>query len=308
MYIKGIGHYLPDRTLLNKDFEKFVETTDQWILERTGIKQRHIAHENQFTSDLATEACLLALKMADVAPSDVEAIILATTTPDSILPQSACVLQHKLGSVKAFCFDLRAACSGFIYGLAVADGLMKAQGLNNVLVVGAETLSRIVNYKDRETCVLFGDGAGAVLLSQTEGNAGNLKSVHLASDGSLSNLLVVKNAYVEMQGKEVFKNAVKSISQCSQIALQKAGLTINEIDWFVPHQANIRILDKVAQDLGVSQARVATSISHTGNTSSASIPITLSEYISSGKISRGEKLLISAFGAGLTSGAAVLEF
>ncbi len=303
-----------------------VDTSDQWILERTGIKQRHIASPDQFCSDLAFEAASKALEMAQVKPEAIQAIIFATATPDSILPQASTMLQRKLGATAAFCFDIGAACSGFVYALSVADALIKAQNLDNVLVIGAETLSRITDYRDRETCILFGDGAGALLLSRRDQNPGQKPvkfASHLGSNGNLGELLTMKNerplspfertnthetAYLQMRGKEVFKHAVRMLAESSQTVLQKAELKISDIDWFIPHQANNRIMEAVAETLGLSSDKIASNIAMTGNTSSASIPLAMSQYHLAGKIKRGDKLLMAAFGAGITYGAAVIEF
>ncbi len=321
-FIKGLGHYLPTKTILNSDLEKLVDTSDQWILERTGIKQRHIADPEQFATDLAFEAAKKALEMAGVSADSVQAIIFATVTPDAVMPQASCILQRKLGAHKAFAFDIGAACSGFVYALSVADGLMTSQNLDNVLVIGAETLSRITDYRDRETCILFGDGAGAVLLGRRNESSTKFAS-HLASNGNLGDLLTMKNprphspfdrtqshetAYIEMRGREVFKHAVRMLSESSQIVVEKAGLQISDIDWFIPHQANQRIMEAVADTLGLRSDQIANNIATTGNTSSASIPLALSQYVESGKIRRGDKVLMAAFGAGITYGAAVLEY
>lgn len=300
-----------------------VDTSDQWIFERTGIRERHIAAIDQAASDLALHASRQALKMANLDAKDIQAIIFATATPDSTLPQAACILQAKLGATNAFAFDLGAACSGFVYAMSVADSLIKAQGLKHILVVGAETLSRVVDYQDRETCILFGDGAGALILSKSEKASSFPLSARLASDGTLGDLLTLGSGrpmdpfalsktkeldFIEMKGKEVFKSAVRAITQTSQTALEKAGLTISDVDWFIPHQANLRIMAAAAEMMGLDVARVACTIEDTGNTSSASIPIVFSRYFNDGRIKRGDKILISAFGAGLTSGAAVFEF
>ncbi len=291
-------------------------------MERTGIKQRHIAPPDQFTSDLAFEAATKALAMAEVKAEDVQAIIFATATPDAILPQVSCILQRKLGANRAFAFDVGAACSGFVYALGVADGLMTSQNLDNVLVVGAETLSRVTDYRDRETCILFGDGAGVVLLGRRPNSSVKFAS-HLASNGSLGDLLTMKNqrplspydrtqshetAYIEMRGREVFKHAVRMLSESSQIVMEKAGLKVSDIDWFIPHQANQRIMEAVADSLGLRTDQIANNIATTGNTSSASIPLAFSQYVEAGKIRRGDKILMAAFGAGITYGAAVLEY
>lgn len=261
--------------------------------------------------------------MAEVKPEDIQAIVFATVTPDAVMPQASCILQRKLGAHRAFAFDVGAACSGFIYALSVADGLMTSQNLDNVLVVGAETLSRITDYRDRETCILFGDGAGVVLLGKRPTQSSVKFASHLGSNGNLGDLLMMKNqrplslfdrtesletAYIEMRGREVFKHAVRMLSESSQIVVQKAGLQISDIDWFIPHQANQRIMEAVAESVGLRSDQIANNIATTGNTSSASIPLVLSQYVESGKIRRGDKVLMTAFGAGITYGAALLEY
>lgn len=260
--------------------------------------------------------------MAQVGPEAIQAIIFATATQEAVLPQAACTLQRKLGATNAFAFDISAACTGFIYALSVADSMIRAQGLSNVLVVGAETLSRVTDYRDRETCILFGDAAGAVLLGN-RGQGGPQLHSHLASIGTLGDLLTLKNnrptdpfwrqgsyeaSYLQMKGREVFKHAVKGLVESSQVVMGKAGLTPSEINWFIPHQANQRIMSAVADNLGFKDHQIASTIQTTGNTSSASIPLALSQYYKQGKIHRGNKILMAAFGAGITHGAALLEF
>lgn len=322
-FIKGLGHYLPAGVLTNADLEKMVDTSDEWIVLRTGIRQRHIAAAHEQTSDLAHQAALRALQSAGLRPEDLDAIIVATTTPDQTLPQTACSLQNKLGAQRAFAFDIQAACSGFVYALSVGDALIKAQGLKNVLVVGAETLSRITNYRDRETCILFGDGAGAVILSAEQNDAKMPLHFHLWSDGSIENILSLRDErprdpfatnaprewrFLEMKGKEVFKHAVRAMTSASAAVLSKAGLEIDDVDLFIPHQANQRILSAVADLLHINSHKVVSTLEVTGNTSSASIPIVLSQAFEAGTLKRGQKVLLAAFGAGLTSGAAVFEF
>ena len=321
-FIKGTGHYLPSKTLTNKDLESIVDTSDEWIFTRTGIRQRHIAGVHEQTSDLAFEASRRALLNAGINARDLDAIVLATTTPDNTLPQTACSLQRKLGAERAFAFDISAACSGFVYALSVADAMMRAQGLQNVLVVGAETLSRITDYKNRETCILFGDGAGAVVLQLDETGKKSPFHFHLASDGTLENLLFVyderprdpfapvhkERGFLEMKGREVFKQAVRAMSSASRSVLAKAGIGSGEVDLFVAHQANQRILSAVADALSIPDTKIPSSLEMTGNTSAASIPIVLSLAHESQKMKRGQKVLLTAFGAGLTSGAALIEF
>lgn len=322
-HISGLGFYLPVKTVSNQDLQAFVDTSDEWIRERTGIHRRHVAAPTEMTSDLGHSAAVKALKTAGITAQDLQAIIFATATPDQTLPQTSCILQRKLGATNAFAFDLAAACSGFVYGLSVADSLIRTQGLKHVLIVGAETLSRVVDYTDRETCILFGDGAGAAVMSRIEKTSSLQFASHLASDGNLSDLLTLPDsrptdpflnartqnlAFVGMRGKEVFKNAVRAISDTSKAALAKADLKVTDINWFVPHQANIRIMSSAAELLGVDEKKVISTIADTGNTSSASIPIALAQHFEAGLLKRGDKVLIAAFGAGLTSGAAVFEF
>ena len=322
-YIKGCGHYLPTRKLTNLDLSRLVDTSDEWIVARTGIQERHIAAADQTTSDLAYLAAKNALAAASTEPSDIQAIIVATTTGEQIFPSVACLIQQKLGAPNAFCFDVSAACSGFVYGMTIANSLILSGQVTNVLVVGAEILSRVTDYTDRETCVLFGDGAGAVVLSKRDQSASIKFASQLSSDGQGSHILKLKNernldpftnrnaiapSFIEMQGREVFKNAIRAMVETSTGALAKAGVAAGEIDHFIPHQANQRILTMVANALGIDTSRVVNTISSTGNTSAASIPIALSQAIESKAISRGQTILVTAFGAGLTAGSAVFEY
>jgi 3-oxoacyl-[acyl-carrier-protein] synthase-3 len=323
--IAGTGSYLPEKLLTNADLEKLVDTNDAWIVERTGMKVRHLAAEGQVTTDLALIAAKRALESAKMTAQDLDLIIFCTVTADTIMPSASCVLQAKLGARKVMSFDLSAACSGFVYGLSVADQFIKTGMYKNVLVVGAEILHRFVDYKDRDTCILFGDGAGAVVLTRaTEKDDSQILSQHFYADGSLSELFVLpaggsalpfsqrvldeKLYYVRMKGREIFKNAVRTMSICSQEAINQAGVKIEEIDWMIPHQANIRILEAVADHFGIEKKKVIINIQEIGNTSAATIPIAFDQAVADGRIKRGNNVLLTAFGAGLTSGAVLLRY
>lgn len=323
--ITGTGSYLPEKVLTNADLEKMVDTNDAWIVERTGIRERHLAAPEQATSDLALIAAQRALVAAKLGPEDLDMIVFCTVSPDQIMPSAACTLQTKLGARQVMAFDLSAACSGFIYGLSVADQFIRTGKQKHVLVVGAEVLHRYVNYKDRETCILFGDGAGAVIVSRAEeGDESQVMSSHLQSDGSLGDLFllpaggsamplsqhVLENdlQYYRMKGREIFKNAVRTMTQRCQESLDACGMTIEQVDWLVPHQANIRILDAVAHYFGIPSEKVIINLHETGNTSAATVPIALDEAIRDGRIQRGHNVLLTAFGAGLTSGSLMLRY
>lgn len=323
--IAGSGHYLPEKRLTNTDLEKMVDTSDAWIRERTGIFARHIASDAEATSDLCLEAAKKALSEANMRPEDLDLILVATVSGDQIMPSTSCLLQMKLGARKIMCFDLSAACSGFVYGLTVADQFIKTGAFKNILVVGAEVLHRYVDYTDRQTCILFGDGAGAWVLTQAGSEDSNtLGPFHAAADGSLGDLLELKvggsrlpfsqkvlderGQYVSMNGREIFKNAVRAMSHCCEEVLKKANMTAEEIDWVVPHQANLRIIEATAKQFGIPLDKVILSVEETGNTSAASIPIAFEFGRNEGKIKRGDKILLTAFGAGLTSGAMSLIY
>jgi 3-oxoacyl-[acyl-carrier-protein] synthase III len=323
--ISGTGSYLPEKILSNADLEKMVETNNDWIVERTGIRNRHLAAPDQNTSDLALIAAQRALEAANLSAQDLDMIIFSTVTPDQIMPSAACMLQKKLGARQVMAFDLSAACSGFVYGLSVADQFIRTGLYKHVLVVGAEVLHRYVNYKDRETCILFGDGAGAAIASRAEdGEDSSILSVHLHSDGSLGDLFVLPAGgsampftqdvldqnlqYVRMKGREIFKNAVRAMSQCCQEALDANKMTIDQIDWLIPHQANLRILDAVAHYFGIPNEKVIVNLQETGNTSAATVPIAFDEAIRDGRIKRGQHVLLTVFGAGLTSGSIMLRY
>jgi 3-oxoacyl-[acyl-carrier-protein] synthase-3 len=314
--IIATGSYLPQKILTNSDLEKIVETTDAWILERTGIKQRHIAAEGELTSDIATFAAKKALEKSGLKASEIDLIILATTTPDLTFPASATTVQDKLGAKNAFAFDIQAVCSGFIFALAIADNFIKSGQVKNALVIGAETLSRIVDWKDRNTCVLFGDGAGAVLLQATEEGNRGIIATSLHSDGSLNDLLKTsggpssnqKSGFIEMAGKEVFKHAVDKMTKSVLSALNKAGLTIKDVDLLVPHQANLRILNAVATRLELPEEKVILTVQNHANTSAASIPLALDHANQNGKIKKDDVVVLEALGGGLTWGSVVVRW
>jgi 3-oxoacyl-[acyl-carrier-protein] synthase-3 len=311
--VQGIGHYLPENIVTNADLAKRIDTTDEWIRERSGITRRYIAAEGELTSDLATHAARRALDAAGMAPDDVGLIVVATSTPDETFPASATVVQSKLGCANgSMGFDVQAVCSGFVCALATADNFLKAGQADSALVIGAETFSRILDWEDRSTCVLFGDGAGAVVLKAEDGKGDTsdrgVLSTHLHSDGTLHDLLYVdggpsstgKVGYLRMEGREVFRHAVTKMSNVVLEALDATGLEAGEIDWFVPHQANKRIIDGTARKLGVSADRVVVTIDQHANTSAASIPLALSVAVEDGRIKQGDLVLIEAMGGGLT--------
>ncbi len=319
--IKGIGSYVPPKILTNADLEKIVDTSDEWVFTRTGIRERHIADPDVATSDISFEAAKIALASAHLAPEDIELIIVATVTPDMFFPATACILQDKLGA-KCPGFDLSAGCSGFIYALSVGAQFVANRTYDNVLVVGAEVLSKITDWQDRSTCVLFGDGASAVVLGPVE--RGGFKSFVLGADGSGGKLLEIPAGgsrlpascetvsqrlhYIKMNGREVFKFAVKIMGETALEAIEKAGLHPSDIDLFIPHQANIRIIESAAERLNLPMDKVFINLDRYGNTSSASVGIALNEALLLGKIKEGSKIVMVGFGAGLTWGACVLEW
>ena len=314
--ISATGSYLPKKILTNLELSAIVETSDEWIMDRTGIKQRHIAAEGELTSDLASNAALKALEQAHIKAEEIDLIILATTTPDLTFPATATTVQAKIGAKNAFAFDVQAVCSGFVFAMATADNFIKSGQVKNALVIGADTLSRIVDWKDRNTCVLFGDGAGAVLLQATsEENCGILAS-DLHSDGTLNDILKTsggpasnqQTGFIEMSGKEVFKHAVEKMSKSVLSVLSKAGLTVKDIDLLVPHQANARILNAVATRLELSEQQVIITVQNHANTSAASIPLALDYANSIGKIKKGDLVVLEALGGGLTWGSIALRW
>lgn len=321
--IIGLGHYLPEKVLANADLERMVDTSDEWITARTGIKQRRLAEKGTATSDIAALAAREALKDAGLNPQDLELIIVGTITPDMQFPATACLVQTKLGAVNAAAFDVSAACSGFIYSIAVAEGLIKTGQYKNALVIGAEVLSSIVDWQDRNTCVLFGDGAGAAVLAPVD--EGGILSVHLGADGNGAELLnvpaggsrmpanidTVKNKmhYLKMSGNEVFKLAVKAMADAADKAAKKAGITsIEGIDLIIPHQANIRILMAVAKRLKLPESKLFLNVEKYGNMSSASTAVALYEAVKTGKVKKGDNVLLVAFGAGLTWAGSVIKW
>lgn len=317
--ITGTGGYLPQKVVTNHDLEQLVDTSDQWIRERTGIEKRHIAEDNQTTCDLAEAAARRAMDMANKGPADIDLIIVATTTPDRIFPSTACLLQQRLDIHGCAAFDIQAVCTGFVYALGVADKFVRTGAARCALVVGAETLSRIVDWTDRSTCVLFGDGAGAVIL-ETSDEPGVL-STHLHADGSYEHLLTVpagvsqgykqlqsREAFLLMKGNEVFKMAVNTLGQIVDETLVANNLDKTDIDWLIPHQANIRIIKATAKKLKMSMEHVVVTVDQHGNTSAASVPLALDTAVRDGRIQRGETLLMEAFGGGFTWGSALLKF
>ncbi|MBI5420382.1 MAG: ketoacyl-ACP synthase III [Deltaproteobacteria bacterium] len=320
--IIGLGMFAPPKTLTNDELEKLVDTNDEWITTRTGIRERHIAPPGTANSDLCLEASRRALADAGIDASDLDIVIVGTVTPDMPLPATACFLQMKLGAGRAFALDLNAACSGFMYSLSVADALIRAGRGRKALVVGAEMLSSITDYTDRSTCILFGDGAGAAVLSECDNGDGVL-SCHLHSDGSLWELIrctgggtvnpygpeTVQNRlnFIRMAGNETFKHAVTRMVEVSHEALSRNGVTIDDVDLFVPHQANMRIISAVGKRLGVPDEKVFVNLERYGNTSAASIPIALAEAREQGRLSSGDLLLMVAFGGGLTWGSALVR-
>lgn len=318
--IAGTGSYLPEKILTNADLEKIVETSDQWIRERTGIQQRHIAAEGQTTVDLAEQAALRAMEAAGVSAAELDLIVMGTTTPDIIFPSSACLLQARLGANGCPAFDVNAACSGFIFALTTADKFIRSGAAKTVLVVGAETLTRMLDWGDRNTCVLFGDGAGAVVL-KADAETGIL-STHLHSDGGKKELLYnpvgvsagfkldEKNAGVRvlMAGSDVFKYAVKALDSVVDEALEANGIDKTQLDWLIPHQANLRIIEATAKRLAMPMDRVVLTVHKHGNTSAASVPLALDEAVRSGKVQRGQLVLMEAFGGGFTWGSALMRY
>lgn len=315
--IAGTGSYLPEKVLTNHDLESMVETSDQWISDRTGIKKRHIVASDETTTDLAYNAAIKAIEAANIVADDIDLIIIATTTPTCIFPSTAALVQEKLG-ITSGCpaFDIQAVCTGFVYALTVADKFIKSGSARNALVIGAETISRIIDWTDRNTCVLFGDGAGAVILQASEETG--VLSTHIHADGSYNQLLHVPTGpgsaesdiepYIGMQGNEVFKIAVKTLSYIVDETLTANGLEKQDIDWLIPHQANIRIITATARKLSMPMDRVVVTVDNHGNTSAASIPLALDVAVRDGRIQRGETLLLEAFGGGFTWGSALIKY
>ncbi|HEB63165.1 MAG TPA: ketoacyl-ACP synthase III [Gammaproteobacteria bacterium] len=317
--IKGTGSYLPEKVLSNTDLEKMIDTTDQWIRDRTGIERRHIVGGDEATCDLAEMASRRAIEAAGINIEDIDLVIVATTTPDRIFPSTACLLQERLGIQKGAAFDVQAVCTGFVYALDIADKFIRTKSARTALVVGADALSRILDWSDRTTCVLFGDGAGAVVLSGSD--EPGVLSTHLHADGRYKDLLTVpagisqgyeqvqsQNAFIHMDGREVFKKAVNTLGQLVDETLEANQMEKGDIDWLIPHQANIRIITATAKKLKMPMDRVVVTVQEHGNTSAASIPLALDVAVRDGRVKRGETLLLEAFGGGFTWGSALVKY
>jgi 3-oxoacyl-[acyl-carrier-protein] synthase-3 len=321
--IVATGSYVPENVVNNHDLEKIVDTSDEWITERTGIKERRVVNAEQATSDLAFEAASLALKRAHVKPKDIDLIVVATITADMAFPSTACILQDRLGATGAAAFDVNAACSGFIYGLHIANGLIRAGVHRRILLVGAEVLSKVTDWQDRTTCILFGDGAGAVVIEATKEKRG-VYSTHIGSDGSLSDLICLPGGgsrnpcsketilkrlnYIKMKGNETFKVAVRTLEELVIKTLADNNLDPSQLSLLIPHQANIRIIQATAKRLGMPMEKIFVNIDRYGNTSAASVPIALDEAVQSGRIQDGDYVLLEAFGGGLTWASSLLRW
>ncbi len=317
--VKGVGHYLPARVVENKEFEVSLDTSDDWITSRSGIKRRHFAAEGEKTSDMAIAAAQAALADAGLTPEDIDAIILATSTADLTFPSAATMVQTGLGMTRGFAYDVQAVCAGFVYALSTANAQIISGQAKRVLVIGAETFSRLMDWTDRSTCVLFGDGAGALVLEAAEGEGTSkdrgILSVDLNSDGSYRDILYVdggvstgKTGYLRMEGKEVFRHAVEKLSETAETAMARAGVGADEIDWVVPHQANIRIINCTARKMGVAMTKVVTTVQDHGNTSAASIPLALSVAKQNGQLKENDLIVTEAIGGGLAWGALVIRW
>lgn len=314
--VKGVGHYLPERIVPNSEFEATLDTTDEWIRTRSGIERRHFAAPDEYTSDLGTKAAQAALDMAGLQASDIDAVVVATSTPDLTFPSAATMIQHKLGMESGFAYDIQAVCAGFVYALVNANGLIVSGQAKRVLVIGAETFSRILDMTDRGTCVLFGDGAGALILEAQDTDADlGILGVDLNSNGRYRDMLYVeggmvsqKTGVIKMQGNALFRQAVEKLASTADAALTKAGFAHEDVDWIVPHQANIRIIQGTAKKLGVSMDKVVVTVQDHGNTSAASIPLALSVGVQRGQIKPGDLVVTEAIGGGLAWGAVVLRW
>ena len=309
--IAGTGSYLPEKIVTNRDLEKTVETTDEWIRERTGIKKRHVAADGEMSSDMGLAAARRAMEMAGIDASEIDLIVVATTTPDKVFPSNACIIQRKLDIHGCPAFDIQAVCSGFIYALDVANRMIQTGGSKTALVIGCETLSRITNWNDRDTAVLFGDGAGAVLL-QASGAPGII-STHIHADGKFEDLLEVPRGapgedFIRMNGNAVFRKAVSTLGSIARETLADNGFDKSELDWLVPHQANLRIIAAAAKKLDMPMERVVVTVDEHANTSAASVPLALDTAVRDGRIKRGQLLLFEAFGAGFTWGSALVHY
>jgi 3-oxoacyl-[acyl-carrier-protein] synthase-3 len=317
--VMATGSYLPEHVVTNAELEGLVDTSDEWIRERTGIQQRHIVADDESTCDLAERAARAALESAGVDGGELDLIVVGTTTPDKIYPATACRLQARLGANGCAAFDLQAVCTGFIYALGVADKFIKAGGVKRALVVGADTHSRLLDWSDRQTCILFGDGGGAVVLEASD--EPGIYSTHLHADGRYEDLLYVEggvprgagviaegNAYTKMRGNEVFKIAVRTLRRIVAEALEANGMTSSDIDWLIPHQANIRIIEATARKLDIAADRVVVTVAEHGNTSAASVPLALDVAVRDGRVKRGDNILLEAFGGGFTWGSALIRY
>ena len=318
--VTGCGSYLPERRVTNDDLSKMVDTTDEWIVERTGIRARHIAADGELTSDLALKAARIAIENAGIDAQEIDTVIMGTTTPDNTFPATAVTVQKALGLHHGFAFDVQAVCSGFVYALTIADSFIRSGQSRTCLVIGAETFSRLLDWTDRTTCVLFGDGAGAVIVRAGEGEGTNadrgILTAHLHSDGTHKEKLYVDGGpsstgtvgHVRMEGREVFRHAVVNIAETIKESLAATGLTVADIDWFVPHQANKRILDGTAKRIGLPPEKVVMTVSEHGNTSAASVPLALDTALRDGRIKRGDLVLLEAMGGGFTWGSVLLRW
>lgn len=323
--LAGTGHFLPEKRLSNHDLEKMVDTNDQWIRERTGIQFRRIAEDGVNTSDLALQAARIALDTAKLSAKDIDMILVATASPDQPMPNTACVLQKKLDARNCAALDISAACSGFVYALSIADQFIRSGTYKNILVVGAEVLHRYVDYTDRETCILFGDGAGAMVVTRAKDDEDSkVYSSHLHADGQISDLFILpaggsavpfsqrvldeKLNFLKMRGREIFKHAVRTMSNCCEEALNANNMKPEDVSWVIPHQANLRIIEAVAKHFGIPMEKVVVEIADTANTSAATIMIAMDRAIRDGRITRGQNLLLTAFGAGITSGSLLMRY
>ena len=322
--ITGTGAYLPERILTNEELEKMVDTSDEWIKTRTGISERHLAGDHEAVSDMAASASVSALESAGITALDVDVIVVATCTPDMPLPNSACFVQNMIGAKNAFCLDIEAACSGFVYGLEIVRGWIESGIYKTALVIGAEKLSCVVDWEDRGTCVLFGDGAGAVVVQAREECEGGILASQLGSDGALTSLLSIpgggsrtpiskrvldeKLYCLKMEGNQVFKHAVRCMADAGINAVERAGLDVTDIDWVIPHQANMRIIQAIADKVGISMDKFVVNLDKVGNMSAASIPVALDEAVKDGRVRKGDVLLFIVFGGGFTWGATVVKW
>lgn len=318
--VAGVGSYLPERVMTNDDMSKVVDTSSEWIVQRTGIRQRHIAAEGQTTSDLATEAATRALAHAGVTPQEIDLVILATSTPDNTFPATAVAVQHRLGIMQGAAFDVQAVCSGFVYAMTIADSFVRAGNAKNVLVIGAETFSRLLDWTDRTTCVLFGDGAGAAVLRAEEVTDGEpergILTCHLRSDGAHKEKLYVDGGpsstqttgHLRMQGRDVFKHAVGMISDVVTDAFAASGTSSEDLTWFIPHQANKRIIEASADKLGIDMKKIVMTVENHGNTSAASIPLAMDVAVKDGRVKRGDLVMLEAMGGGFTWGSVLLRW